>query len=160
MEAREFEKCIDVFGTDIYRFYMKLCLNKTDAENLYQTHTSFTLHYRRDYQPGTHAYHNTYLDGIWKLDFKSASDSFVSQEDFAIENADTELLYADISCGVVPEGASLTLWLVQGDNSQFVDVTNLSGPLEYSLNKFENGTLHVRLQINGVEDTVSEIYIK
>lgn len=36
MEAKEIEKCIDTFGTDIYRFCMKLCLNKTDAEDLYQ----------------------------------------------------------------------------------------------------------------------------
>ena len=40
------------------------------------------------------------------------------------------------------------------------DVTNLSEPLEYSLNEFENGKVHVRLQINGVENTVSEIYIQ
>lgn len=36
MEAREIEKCIDSFGTDIYRFCLKLCENKTDAEDLYQ----------------------------------------------------------------------------------------------------------------------------
>ncbi len=41
-----------------------------------------------------------------------------------------------------------------------VDVTNLSEPLEYPLNEFENGEVHVRLQINGVEDTVAEIYVK
>lgn len=36
MEARELEKCIDEFGTEIYRFCMKLCMNKTNAEDLYQ----------------------------------------------------------------------------------------------------------------------------
>lgn len=36
MEAYEIEKCIDEFGTDIYRFCLKLCLNKPDAEDLYQ----------------------------------------------------------------------------------------------------------------------------
>lgn len=36
MDAREIEKCIDVFGTDIYRFCLKLCMDKTDAEDLYQ----------------------------------------------------------------------------------------------------------------------------
>lgn len=36
MDAREIEKCIDEFGTDIYRFCLKLCLNQTDAEDLYQ----------------------------------------------------------------------------------------------------------------------------
>ena len=36
MNAREVEKCIDDFGTDIYRFCLKLCADKTDAEDLYQ----------------------------------------------------------------------------------------------------------------------------
>lgn len=36
MQAQEIEKCIDLFGTDIYRFCMKLCTAKTDAEDLYQ----------------------------------------------------------------------------------------------------------------------------
>lgn len=36
MEAKEIEKCIDLFGTDIYRFCIKLCADKTDAEDLYQ----------------------------------------------------------------------------------------------------------------------------
>lgn len=36
MEARELEKCIDEFGTEIYRFCMKLCMDKSNAEDLYQ----------------------------------------------------------------------------------------------------------------------------
>lgn len=104
--------------------------------------------------------YNTHLGGVWKLDFKSASDGFVSQKDMQIKNARTDLLYADISCSTIPDGASLTLWLVQGDVSKSIDVTNLSEPLEYSLNEFENGTIHVRLQINGVKNGSSEIYIK
>lgn len=36
MEAKELEKCIDEFGTDLYRFCMKLCINKANAEDLYQ----------------------------------------------------------------------------------------------------------------------------
>ena len=36
MDAKEVEKCIDEFGTDIYRFCLKLCMNKTEAEDLYQ----------------------------------------------------------------------------------------------------------------------------
>lgn len=104
--------------------------------------------------------YNTYIGGVWKLNFKSASDGFVSEENFEIQDADTEKLYADIVCGTVPEGASLTLWIVQGETSASVDVTKLSEPLEYALNAFENGTVHVRLQINGVEDAVSQISIK
>ena len=36
VKAREIEKCIDGFGTDIYRFCLKLCVDKEDAEDLYQ----------------------------------------------------------------------------------------------------------------------------
>lgn len=36
MEASEIEKSIDLFGTDIYRFCLKLCMNQADAEDLYQ----------------------------------------------------------------------------------------------------------------------------
>ena len=31
MDAREIEKCIDEFGTDIYRFCLKLCMDKSEA---------------------------------------------------------------------------------------------------------------------------------
>lgn len=103
--------------------------------------------------------YNTNLNGVWKLDFKSASKGFIAQEDLTIQNADVQTLYADISCNTVPEGATLVLWLVQGETTQSVDVTNLSEPLAYPLNGFENGKIHVRLQINGVKDTVSEISI-
>ena len=36
MTAKEIERCIDEFGTDIYRFCQKLCVDKSDAEDLYQ----------------------------------------------------------------------------------------------------------------------------
>lgn len=36
MNAREIERCIDEFGTDIYRFCLKLCADKANAEDLYQ----------------------------------------------------------------------------------------------------------------------------
>lgn len=70
------------------------------------------------------------------------------------------MLHADISCETVPDGATLVLWLVQRNVAKSIDVTNLSEPLEYPLDEFENGKIHVRLQINGVENTVSEIKIQ
>ena len=103
---------------------------------------------------------NSFLDGVWKLDFRSASKGFVKEQNMTITDQDTQLLYADISCGTVPEDASLVLWLVQKDNAISVDVTNLSEPLKYPLNEFENGKVRVRLEINGVKNTVSEIYIQ
>ena len=36
MDAKEVEKCIDEVGTDIYRFCLKLCGDRADAEDLYQ----------------------------------------------------------------------------------------------------------------------------
>lgn len=104
--------------------------------------------------------YGTYRNGVWKLHFKSASNGFVKEKNMTVTDADTQMLYADISCGTVPEGATLVLWLVQGDVVKSVDVTNLSELLAYPLNEFENGKVHVRLQINGVEDTDSEIYIQ
>ena len=103
---------------------------------------------------------STYQDNVWKLDFRSASEGFVKEQNMKITDADSQILYADISCGTVPKGATLVLWLVQKDMAKSVDVTDLSEPLEYPLSEFENGKLHVRLQINGVENTVSEIYIQ
>lgn len=103
---------------------------------------------------------SNYWDGVWNFSFKRASDGFVEERNMEIEDARAQKLYADISCGTVPEGASLILWLVQGDKAESVDVTNLSEPLKYSLDGFENGEVHVRLQINGVEDVRTEIMIE
>lgn len=36
MDAREIERCIEEFGTDVYRFCLKLCMDRTNAEDLYQ----------------------------------------------------------------------------------------------------------------------------
>ncbi|MDE6905464.1 MAG: zinc ribbon domain-containing protein [Lachnospiraceae bacterium] len=104
--------------------------------------------------------YNTYVDDVWKLDFRSASKGFVKEQNMAIRDAGTQMLYADISCGTVPDSATLVMWLVQGDVVKSIDVTNLSEPLEYPLNEFENGKVYVRLQINGVKNTVSEICIQ
>ena len=103
---------------------------------------------------------SNYWDGVWNFSFKRASDGFVEERNMKIEDAETQKLHADISCGTVPDGASLILWLVQGDRAESVDVTDLSKPLEYPLDGFEEGKIHVRLQINGVEDVTSEITIE
>lgn len=103
--------------------------------------------------------YNTYLDEAWKLDFRRASERFVKKQNMTIEDVDTQLLYANITCDTVPDGATLVLWPVQEDLIKSIDITNLSQPLEYPLNEFENGNVHVRLQINGVKNTVSRIDI-
>ena len=103
--------------------------------------------------------YDSYIKGVWKLDFKSATDGYIAEEIMNIGEAERDDLYADITCGTVPEGASLTLYLAQNDVIKTFDVTNLTEPLQYSLADFENGKLYVRLLIEGVGDTVSEISI-
>ena len=103
---------------------------------------------------------DTYVNGVWNLDFHHASDGFVEEVTMSIHGPEKEYLYADITCGNIPEGSSLMLWLVQDDTVRSVDVTSLSEPLEYSLAEFAEGDIFVRLQINGIEDVNSEISIQ
>lgn len=103
---------------------------------------------------------NTYHDGIWKLDFKSASDGFIKEELFSIQDPKTQVLCADVSCDTIPDGATLTLWLVQDETVQSFDVTTLSKPLDLPLNQFKNGQLYVRLEIHGVKDVTSKISLQ
>ena len=56
---------------------------------------------------------DAYVNGVWDLDFRHASDGFVEEVTMSIHDPEKEYLYADINCGKVPEGSSLTLWLVQ-----------------------------------------------
>lgn len=102
----------------------------------------------------------TKLGNTWKVKFNSASDGFLKEAKMKIRDASEEKLYADITCGKVPEGASLMLWIVQGDKAESIDVTNLSEPLEYALKGFENGKVRIRLQINGVKDVKAEIHVE
>ena len=103
---------------------------------------------------------DAYVNGVWNLDFRHASDGFVEEVTMSIHDPEKEYLHADITCGNIPEGSSLMLWLVQDDTVQSVDVTRLSNPLEYSLAEFAEGDIFVRLQINGIEDVNSEISIQ
>ena len=68
MNAREIEKCIDEFGTDIYRFCLKLCADKADAEDLYQQtflkalETEWTL----DWEKNPKALFFSLAHNLWK----------------------------------------------------------------------------------------------
>lgn len=68
MDAREIEKCIDDFGTDIYRFCLKLCGDKADAEDLYQQtflkalETEWTL----DWEKNPKALFFSLAHNLWK----------------------------------------------------------------------------------------------
>ena len=68
VNAAEIEKCIDDFGTDIYRFCLKLCLEKADAEDLYQQtflkalETEWTL----DWEKNPKALFFSLAHNLWK----------------------------------------------------------------------------------------------
>ena len=68
VNAAEIEKCIDDFGTDIYRFCLKLCLEKADAEDLYQQtflkalETEWTL----DWERNPRALFFSFAHNLWK----------------------------------------------------------------------------------------------
>ena len=68
MDAREIEKCIDDFGTDIYRFCLKLCADMADAEDLYQQtflkalETEWTL----DWEKNPKALFFSLAHNLWK----------------------------------------------------------------------------------------------
>ena len=70
MDAREIERCIDEFGTDIYRFCLKLCMDQTDAEDLYQQtflkalETTWTL----DWEQNPKALFFSLAHNLWKSD--------------------------------------------------------------------------------------------
>ncbi len=68
MNAKELEECIDDFGTDIYRFCLKLCADKADAEDLYQQtflkalETQWTL----DWEKNPKALFFSLAHNLWK----------------------------------------------------------------------------------------------
>ena len=70
MNATEIETCIDDFGTDIYRFCLKLCADKADAEDLYQQtflkalETEWTL----DWEKNPKALFFSLAHNLWKSD--------------------------------------------------------------------------------------------
>lgn len=68
MEARELERCIDQFGTDIYRFCMKLCVNKDDAEDLYQQtfFKALESEWRLDWEQNPRALFFSLAHNLWK----------------------------------------------------------------------------------------------
>lgn len=70
MDAGEIEKCIDDFGTDIYRFCLKLCENKTDAEDLYQQTflKALEMEWVLDWEKNPKALFFSFAYHLWKSD--------------------------------------------------------------------------------------------
>lgn len=70
MNAREIEKCIDDFGTDIYRFCLKLCADKADAEDLYQQTflKALETEWKLDWEKNPKALFFCLAHNLWKSD--------------------------------------------------------------------------------------------
>lgn len=75
MKAREIEKCIDLFGTDIYRFCLKLCANKADAEDLYQQIFLKALEssYALDWEQNPKALFFSFAYKLWKSNMRKSA---------------------------------------------------------------------------------------
>lgn len=70
MNAREIETCIDDFGTDIYRFCLKLCMDKADAEDLYQQTflKALEAEWTLDWKKNPKALFFYFAHNLWKSD--------------------------------------------------------------------------------------------
>lgn len=70
LDAKEIEKCIDRFGTDIYRFCLKLCIDQIDAEDLYQQTFLKALEndWKLDWTQNPKALFFSLAHNLWKSD--------------------------------------------------------------------------------------------
>lgn len=91
----------------------------------------------------------------WTLDFKSASEGFRKHNVLEIDDP-SQILYAEIECG---EG-ELLLCIEQGEKEEIIDVSNMEGPLEFSLQGYRAGKVTVVLEIHGAKNAVSYVTIK
>lgn len=97
MEARVLEKCIDEFGTDIYRFCMKLCMDKENAEDLYQQTFLKALesNIELDWEQNPKALFFSLAHNLWKSDQrKNARRSAIAPCNHLDEES-KKLLYSD-----------------------------------------------------------------
>lgn len=97
MEARELEKCMDEFGTEIYRFCMKLCMNKANAEDLYQQTFLKALEsdMELDWEQNPKALFFSLTHHLWKSDQrKNARRAAIAPCNY-LDDESENLLYAD-----------------------------------------------------------------
>lgn len=68
--AGEIEKCIDDFGADVYRFCLKLCPDKADADDLYQQTFLKALETEKtlDWENNPKALFFSFAYHLWKCD--------------------------------------------------------------------------------------------
>lgn len=97
MEARELEKCIDEFGTEIYRFCMKLCMNKANAEDLYQQTFLKALEsdMNLDWEQNPKALFFSLAHNLWKSDQRKKARRAAIAPCDNLDDKSENLLYSD-----------------------------------------------------------------
>lgn len=97
MQAKELEKCMDEFGTDIYRFCLKLCMEKANAEDLYQQTFLKALEsdMKLDWEQNPKALFFSLAHNLWKSDQrKKARRAFIAPVS-NLEEENENLLYLE-----------------------------------------------------------------
>lgn len=97
MQAKELEKCMDEFGTDIYRFCLKLCMEKANAEDLYQQTFLKALEsdMKLDWEQNPKALFFSLAHNLWKSDQrKKARRAFIAPVS-NLEEENENLLYSE-----------------------------------------------------------------
>lgn len=114
MKAWELEKCIDEFGTEIYRFCMKLCMDKANAEDLYQQTFLKALEsdMELDWEQNPKALFFSFAYNLWKseqrknarrstlvpcVNFDEANENALPSEENIEENIFRQELIAEIN---------------------------------------------------------------
>lgn len=97
MEARELEKCIDEFGTEIYRFCMKLCMNKANTEDLYQQTFLKALEsdMNLDWEQNPKALFFSLAHNLWKSDQRKKARRAAIAPCDNLDDESENLLYSD-----------------------------------------------------------------
>ena len=97
MKAWELEKCIDEFGTEIYRFCIKLCLDKSNAEDLYQQTFLKALesNMELDWEQNPKALFFSFAYNLWKSEQRKNTRRFTLAPCVNLDEANENLLRSE-----------------------------------------------------------------
>lgn len=97
MEAKELEKCIDKFGNEIYRFCMKLCMDKANAEELYQQTFLKALEsdMKLDWEQNPKALLFSFAHNLWKSEQRKNARRAVIAPCNNLDEESKNLLYSN-----------------------------------------------------------------
>lgn len=97
MEARELERCINEFGTEIYRFCIKLCMDKANAEDLYQQTFLKALEsdMKLDWNQNPKALFFSLAHNLWKSDRRKSARRAAIAPCGALDDESENMLRSD-----------------------------------------------------------------